>query len=64
MARPMRAESGTSSVEYGLMAFAIAAVIALTVFGLGGVTTDMYADSCDEMRTGAATSGIVTTDCT
>ena len=40
----MRArEKGASAVEYGLMIAAIAAVIAATVFTLGGVVSNAFA---------------------
>ncbi|MGB9373529.1 MAG: hypothetical protein WCA82_05140 [Jiangellales bacterium] len=35
-------EAGASSVEYGLLAFAVAAVIAMAVFGLGVATQGLF----------------------
>jgi len=43
-----RDEIGASAVEYGLIVAAIAAVIAIIVFALGGPTTGMYKKACDE----------------
>ena len=42
-------ESGASAVEYGLIVFAIAAIIAIVVFAFGIVVSETYADSCDEI---------------
>ncbi|HZI97211.1 MAG TPA: hypothetical protein VFD41_06760 [Actinomycetales bacterium] len=39
-------DEGASSVEYGLIAVAIAAVIAIVVFALGATTQALYVDSC------------------
>ena len=43
-----RSEEGASSVEYGLLIVAIAAVLAIAVFALGGVTDSMFSGTCDE----------------
>lgn len=39
-------EDGASAVEYGLLVVAIAAVIALVVFALGGMVVGMFSDTC------------------
>ena len=39
-------DSGASAVEYALMVAAIAAVIVLVVFGLGGLIKSGYQDTC------------------
>ena len=49
-----RQERGASSVEYGLIAVAVAAVVALVVFALGGVVAELFADSCENIRDSAA----------
>lgn len=41
-------ENGASSVEYGLIVFAIAALIALVVFAFGETILELFTDSCDE----------------
>ena len=41
-----RGDDGASAVEYGLIVFAIAAVIAATVFLLGRAVADTYDRSC------------------
>lgn len=42
-------ERGATSVEYGLLIAAIAMVIAVAFFALGGVTIEMFTDTCDTM---------------
>ncbi len=46
-------ELGASSVEYGLIAVAIAALIVVILFLLGGVVRELFDDSCEEIRSGA-----------
>ncbi len=41
-----RAEDGASSVEYGLVVTAIATLLVVIMFALGGVTLDMFSSSC------------------
>ncbi len=48
MLRPY-GERGASSVEYGLIVFAIAALIVVVLFALGRVSRDLYQDSCDKI---------------
>lgn len=43
-----RGEDGASAVEYGLLVAAIAAVIVLIMFALGGVVSELFGDTCDE----------------
>ena len=52
--RETRQERGASSVEYGLIAVAIAAVVAVIAFALGGVVGELFTDSCEEIRDSAA----------
>jgi pilus assembly protein Flp/PilA len=46
MKRP-RDDTGASAVEYGLLLAAVAAVIVIAVFALGGAVRDMFSDSCE-----------------
>ncbi len=39
-------EKGASAVEYGLLVAAIAALIVIIVFALGGVVKDVFEDTC------------------
>ena len=41
-------ERGASSVEYGLLIAGIAAVLAIALFALGGMTDSMFGYTCDE----------------
>jgi Flp pilus assembly pilin Flp len=50
-----REESGASSVEYGLIAVAIAALIVIVVFSLGGVVKGLFNTSCTAFEAKAAT---------
>ena len=47
-----RDERGASSVEYGLIAVAIAALIVVILFLLGGVVQELFQDSCDSIESG------------
>ena len=53
--RTRNADDGASAVEYGLLVFAIAAVIALVVFGLGLVVKGTYTGTCSTLEAKAAT---------
>ena len=39
-------EKGASAVEYGLLVAAIAALIVIIVFALGGVVKEVFTDTC------------------
>lgn len=56
MKRRQHDEAGASSVEYGLLVFAIAALIVVIVFALGGVTTELFDDTCTEIASAASSS--------
>ena len=45
-----RDEEGASAVEYGLLVAAIAALIVLIVFSLGGIVKDVFKKTCDEIK--------------
>lgn len=49
-------ESGASAVEYGLIVFAVAAVIAVIVFSFGVTVVELFSDSCQAID-GKAGSG-------
>lgn len=44
-------ERGASAVEYGLLIAAIAAVIVIIVFALGGVIHDVFSNTCNSVNT-------------
>ena len=45
-------DEGATAVEYGLMVAAIAAVIVLVVFALGGVVHKKFQDTCTNISKG------------
>ncbi len=45
-----RDEDGASSVEYGLIVVAIAALIVLVVFAFGGMVKAMFSTSCQTIK--------------
>jgi pilus assembly protein Flp/PilA len=47
-------DEGASAVEYGLIVFAIAALIVVIMFALGGVVKDLFGRSCDAVATQTA----------
>ena len=49
-------DRGASAVEYGLMVAAIAAVIVVVVFALGGVVRDKFQSTCTAVRNGTGTT--------
>jgi len=49
-------EKGASAVEYGLLVAAIAAVIVIIVFALGGVVQEVFQNTCDGISSGAGTT--------
>ena len=51
-----RDEVGASAVEYGLIVFAIAAVITLVVLALGNVVRASFTNSCSDIAAKAAPS--------
>lgn len=51
-------DEGASAVEYGLLVAAIAAVIVLVVFALGGYVKGAFDDTCVAIEdSGASTTG-------
>lgn len=46
-------DEGASAVEYGLLVAAIAAIIILLVFALGGFVKGAFTDTCKAFETGA-----------
>ncbi len=50
------ADDGASAVEYGLLVAAIAAVIVVIVFALGGVVQKVFSNTCSSIATSAGGS--------
>jgi pilus assembly protein Flp/PilA len=47
----VRKDDGASAVEYGLLVAAIAALIVIIVFALGGLVKGIFQDTCDKIAT-------------
>ena len=47
-------EDGASAVEYGLLVAAIAALIVIVVFALGGIVQGLFKDTCDKIKNQAS----------
>ncbi len=47
-------EKGASAVEYGLLVAAIAALIVIVVFALGGVVKGVFSKTCNSIASGAS----------
>lgn len=59
--RFIRDESGAAAVEYGLLVAAIAAIIILTVFYLGGYVEGAFKTTCKAFSSSNAVSNTATT---
>jgi pilus assembly protein Flp/PilA len=44
-----RGDDGASAVEYGLLVAAIAALVVIIVFALGGLVRDVFTDTCTKI---------------
>jgi pilus assembly protein Flp/PilA len=49
-------DEGASAVEYGLIVFAIAALITVIVVSFGGAVRGLFQDSCDTIKAGTQSS--------
>ncbi len=49
-------EKGASAVEYGLLVAAIAALIVVIVFALGGLVKNVFTKTCTDIGTKATVS--------
>jgi len=56
-------ESGAAAVEYGLLVAAIAAVIILTVFYLGGYVEGAFSTTCNSFKASGDISNTRTGSC-
>jgi pilus assembly protein Flp/PilA len=56
-------EDGASAVEYGLLVAAIAALVVIIVFALGGVIQEVFKDTCDTIKTKATGPNAVSSNC-
>ena len=53
-------DEGASAVEYGLLIAAIAAVIVIIIFALGGIVKGVFGNTCSSISSRADVGG----DCT
>lgn len=51
-----KGDEGASAVEYGLLVAAIAAVIIIIIFALGGVIKNVFEKTCSSVKAGASVS--------
>jgi pilus assembly protein Flp/PilA len=51
-----RNDEGASAVEYGLIVFAIAALITIAVVSFGGAVRGLFQGSCDTIKSGTTQS--------
>lgn len=51
-----KSDEGASAVEYGLLVAAIAALIVVIVFALGGVVREVFSKTCSSVKSGASTT--------
>ena len=51
-----RDDRGASAVEYGLLVAAIAALIVIIVFALGGVVKEVFTKTCSSVAGSAGTT--------
>ena len=49
-------EKGASAVEYGLLVAAIAALVVIIVFALGGVVKEVFTNTCTDIQASASTA--------
>jgi pilus assembly protein Flp/PilA len=55
-----RSDEGASAVEYGLIVFAIAALITVVVVSFGGAVRGLFEDSCNSLKDGTHSSASCT----
>ena len=55
-AQASRNDEGASAVEYGLLVAAIAAVIIIVIFALGGVIRDVFKNTCSSIKSSTTTT--------
>ena len=63
--RHAKSDEGASAVEYGLLVAAIAAVIVVVVFALGGLVKNKFTETCNGISSnGGSVSATATASCT
>ena len=57
LTRMDRGDEGASAVEYGLLVAAIAAVIVVIIFALGGIVRNVFSSTCSSISNNASVGG-------
>ena len=52
-----RDEEGASAVEYGLLVAGIAALVVAVVFLFGGMISEVFSGTCEDIKASAGTTG-------
>jgi pilus assembly protein Flp/PilA len=52
----VKQDTGASAVEYGLILFAIAALVVVVMVSFGGAVRGLFQDSCDTIKDGTKSS--------
>jgi pilus assembly protein Flp/PilA len=52
-----RDQDGASAVEYGLLVAGIAALIVAVVFLFGGMISNVFSNTCNQIASGASVTG-------
>jgi pilus assembly protein Flp/PilA len=61
--RHQKSDEGASAVEYGLLVAAIAAVIVVVVFALGGLVKDKFNSTCNGIKNNGGAGSTSTAAC-
>ena len=59
----VRSEEGASAVEYALLVAAIAAIILLVVFALGGYVKGAFTTTCNNFNSAGMTTAVTAATC-
>lgn len=62
--RHQKNDEGASAVEYGLLVAAIAAVIVVVVFALGGLVKNKFNSTCNGIKNNGGPGSTSTAQCT
>ena len=56
-------EHGASAVEYGLLVAAIAALVVIIIFALGGLVREVFTNTCSGIKKEATGPAALSTSC-
>ena len=60
---PRSSDKGASSVEYALLVGAIAAVLVIVLFSVGGLVRDIFASTCSSISVKTSSTAPTSEDC-